>query len=120
MDEFNKKIGYMELHDFDPKTKRFLVGKKLVIMCMAGWCGACKMTKPEYVAIADRLRKKGIIAACLPYDGDEEEKELGKRISQAFQVQAFPTFLKVDEKGNVVDKVVGGMKADDLYNKLAF
>jgi thiol-disulfide isomerase/thioredoxin len=123
--DFNKKVAYMELPDFDEKTGKFKVNEKLVIMCMSSWCGACKMTKPTFAKIADELKHRKIRAACIMFDGDDDEKKLGKLVAQVHGVQAFPTFLRVDASGVVVDAkgkhpVGGGGDPKELHERLKF
>lgn len=119
---FNKKVAYMELMDYNPKNNKFEVGEKIVIICFASWCGACRMTKPEFAKIADKLLKDHKIrAAAIQFDSnEEEEQQLAKIVGKDFLIEAFPTFLKVDKNGKVVDTVVGGGDSETLMSKLMF
>jgi len=120
--DFNKKIAYMELPDFDEKTGRFKVNEKLVIMCMSSWCGACKMTKPAFAKTADELKKHKIRATCIMFDGDDDEKKLGGLVAKAHKIQAFPTFLRIDATGTLNGKphVGGSSNPSELLEKLKF
>ena len=122
MSDFNKKVAYMELSDIDPKTGKFLVDEKIAIICFASWCGACRMTKPEYAKIADTLLNKyNIRAAAIQFDvSDADEQKLADIVSNKYGISAFPTFLLIDEKGNLRDTVVGGGNANSLLQKLKF
>jgi thiol-disulfide isomerase/thioredoxin len=119
---FNKKVAYMELPDFDETTGKFKVNEKLVIMCMSSWCGACKMTKPAFAKVADKLKQHKIRAACIMFDGDDDEKKLGGLVAKAHKIQAFPTFLRIDASGMVKGKphVGGSSDSDELFEKLKF
>jgi thiol-disulfide isomerase/thioredoxin len=120
MSLFDKKVAYLELPDFDERSKRFTITpapkkpERYAIMCMATWCGACVQTKPEYASIADELMAKNVRATCILFDGDDQEQLLAKKVGDAHKVNAFPTFLMIDEEGNVKNKLVGGMRSKDL------
>jgi thiol-disulfide isomerase/thioredoxin len=123
--DFNKKVAYMELPDFDEKMGKFKVNEKLVIMCMSSWCHACKTTKPAFAMIADELKTHKIRAACIMFDGDKDEQILGKLVAKEYGVKAFPTFLRVDASGNVIDPknklpVGGDTNPKELLKRLKF
>ena len=71
----------------------------------AQWCGPCKMMQPVLEDIAGRMEDKIKVAKV---DTDRSPK-LGAK----YQVEALPTLILFD-KGQVVERYIGYMTADEL------
>ncbi|XP_057759306.1 thioredoxin H2-like [Arachis stenosperma] len=76
--------------------------KLMVIDFTATWCGPCKFMDPVIQDFAENYKDVEFIKI----DVDELME-----VSQAFQVQALPTFILI-KKGKVVDRVVGVRKEE--------
>ncbi|MED6177648.1 hypothetical protein PIB30_100069 [Stylosanthes scabra] len=76
--------------------------KLMVIDFTATWCGPCKFMDPVIQDCAANYKDVEFVKI----DVDELME-----VSQAFQVQALPTFVLI-KKGRVVDRVVGVRKEE--------
>jgi len=84
-------------------------GGVAVVDCFATWCGPCKAISPY---VHEQNEKTGV--ALVTVDVDQSAQ-----LSEAYKIQAMPTFVVVQGKwNNVVLTVVGGGKAnvDKVYN----
>lgn len=87
------------------QVQEFLVagGGVAVIDCYATWCGPCKAIAPVLHELCD---KTGITLIKVDVDKAEE-------VSKTYKIEAMPTLLVVkDNWNNVVERVVGGGKAN--------
>ncbi len=75
----------------------------------AQWCGPCKMMAPLVEKMAEKYEGRMKIGKL---DVEEAMDVAGK-----YQVMNIPTFIFFD-KGEVVEKYVGGMSAADLEEKI--
>ena len=66
----------------------------------AGWCVPCRLSKTL-------LKDQGIEFNELDM---EEDSELFEKLS----VRGIPTFIFVDDNGNVVNSITGGIKPSDI------
>ncbi|KAK7274689.1 hypothetical protein RIF29_15786 [Crotalaria pallida] len=76
--------------------------KLMVVDFTAKWCGPCKLMDPVIQEFAAKYTNVEFIKV----DVDEL-----MAVSQAFQVQALPTFILI-KRGKVTDKVVGVRKEE--------
>lgn len=86
--------------------------KKLIFFdAYASWCGPCKwMVKNVFPQkdVADFFNSKFVNVKI------DMEKGEGVELAKKYGVQAYPTFLFLDEKGEVVHRICGGMEGKDL------
>ena len=75
----------------------------------AEWCGPCKMMAPLVEKMAEKYEGRMKIGKL--------NVEEAMAISEKYQVMNIPTFIFFD-KGEVVEKYVGGMSAADLEAKI--
>lgn len=75
----------------------------------AEWCGPCKMMAPLVEKMAEKYEGRMKIGKL---NVDE-----AMAIAERYQVMNIPTFIFFD-KGQVVEKYVGGMSASDLEAKI--
>ncbi len=88
--------------------------KPLFVDVYATWCGPCKMmaaTAFTDSAVAKLYNDKFIN---LKLDG---EKNDGPDVMRMYSISAYPTLLYFNEKGVLVEKVVGAMDKFQLINK---
>ena len=71
----------------------------------AQWCGPCKMMQPILEDIAGRMEDKIKVA--------KVDTDRSPRLGARYQVEALPTLILFN-KGEVVDKYIGYMTADEL------
>lgn len=78
---------------------------KTVYYFTADWCRPCKLTRP----IVEELNKDQSIAKFQIIDSDSETE-----LVKSFQVRAVPTFILLDESGNIINRTVGGKTKQEL------
>jgi thioredoxin 1 len=100
------------VHEWTEALKSAKTGKKLIMLdAYTSWCGPCKMmakTVFTQKSVGDFYNKNFV---CIKIDMEKGE---GIELAKKFQVTAYPTFLFVDENGNVVKRVLGYQKAEDF------
>jgi thiol-disulfide isomerase/thioredoxin len=87
--------------------------KLIFIDAYAKWCGPCKRMASEVFTRDDVGKVFNNVFINLKIDMEEDE---AKDIRDKFPVNAYPTFLIVNEKGELVSKQVGGMSPTDFIN----
>jgi len=88
--------------------------KPIFMDCYTVWCGPCKQmaaqvfTNPE---VAEYFNKTFINVKF------DMEKGEGIELKNKYGVSAYPTFLYIDPKGNVLNRLVGSMPAAEFIAK---
>lgn len=85
--------------------------KNIFLDAYASWCGPCKMLKRNVFTqqeVGDFFNKNFINMAI-----DMEQGE-GPQLAQKYNVQAYPTLLFINNKGEVVGNAVGYHKPEEL------
>lgn len=85
--------------------------KNIFLDAFASWCGPCKMLKRNVFTqqeVGDFFNKNFINMAI-----DMEQGE-GPQLAQKYNVQAYPTLLFINNKGEVVGNAVGYHKPEEL------
>lgn len=94
----------------DPETGK--KEKKLIFVdCYTSWCGPCKMLAKNVFTqdkVADFYNTEFV---CVKMDMEKGE---GPALAKKYEVQAFPTLLYIDSKGELKHCVVGMQDADVL------
>jgi thioredoxin-related protein len=95
----------------DVMNKAFKDNKPVFLDCFTTWCGPCRQmnnevfTQPE---VAEYFNSNFINAKF------DMEKGEGIELKNRFEVNAFPTYVFIDPSGNVVNKIVGSMPANEF------
>ncbi len=85
--------------------------KPIFVDCYTVWCGPCKQMAAE--VFTDPMVAEYFNATYINVKVDMEKGE-GIDLKNHYEVKAFPTFLYLDPKGNVVSRIVGSMPAADF------
>lgn len=86
-------------------------GKIVFLDAYTTWCGPCKKMSREVFPLAeigDYFNEKFINVKM------DMEKDEGKKVARKYGIRAFPTLLFVNSDGDVVHRVAGFRKSDDL------
>ncbi len=88
-------------------------GKPIFVDAYAKWCGPCKrMAKTTFM---DKTAGEFFNEKFINMKIDAEENE-GRDFRKKYPVSAFPTLFFIDEKGEVLHKVVGGQDVKGLIS----
>ena len=85
--------------------------KNIFLDAYASWCGPCKMLKKNIFTqkeVGDFYNSNFINMAI-----DMEQGE-GPKLAQKYKVQAYPTLLFINHKGEVVGSALGYQQADEI------
>lgn len=86
-------------------------GKKVFVDCYTSWCGPCKMMATKEFPkkeVGDFMNPNYISTKI------DMEKGEGPRLAQRYGVKVYPTFLVLNDKGEMVDRLVGYMPAEQF------
>ena len=97
---------------FDEALEKAKKENKLIFMdCYTTWCGPCKWLAKNIFTqekVGDYFNKNFVNVKM------DMEKGEGIVLNKKYGVQAYPTLLFIDSNGNEVQKLLGGMKAEEL------
>jgi len=89
--------------------------KKLIFIdCYTSWCGPCKRLASEIFTLSDV--GSFFNSHFVNYKVDMEKGE-GVTLQKLFHVGAYPTLLWVDYKGNIIHRILGFTKAENLLSQ---
>ncbi len=95
----------------EAKVKAKKENKLIFIDCYTTWCGPCKsMAKKTFVnkEVGDYFNKNFI---CLKMDMEEEE---GVNTASIYAIEAYPTYLFIDFKGDVKHRDLGYIDSESF------
>ena len=96
--------------------------KRMVFMdCYTSWCGPCKMMVQDVFSQEDvgQFMNTRFVNAQALLDEDELcAGAVGRELAKKYQVKVYPTFLILNEDGEVIHKMVGGMKAEEFLQNV--
>ena len=81
--------------------------QKVVAKFYADWCGHCQAFKPEWSKFEKWAGENGQKVEAVEGDSNPE-------LCQKYNIEGYPTILKVDSNGEVVDEYQGPRTADGL------
>lgn len=87
--------------------------KNIFLDAYASWCGPCKMLKKNIFTqkeVGDFYNSNFINMAI-----DMEQGE-GPQLAQKYKVQAYPTLLFINHKGEVIGSALGYHQADEIIS----
>lgn len=90
-------------------------GKTVFVDCYTQWCGPCKAMSANVFTIdtvADYFNANFIN---IKLDMETEE---GKKYAKPYKVEAYPSFLLLNSKGELLFKFIGGMPAGQFMAKI--
>jgi thioredoxin len=79
---------------------------KKLLYFTAGWCGPCKMMAP----IFETFRQKSNIQT------EKIDVDSNQQMTDKYQVSSIPTFILLDENGNISKRVTGAQSLQSLEN----
>ena len=95
-------------------------GKVYIIDFWATWCGPCRLSIPFLKRLYGELRGKGLVVIGIGLDSEPalrsfaEQMEIDypvlvgtREIAIRYKIRGIPTMFIVDEKGKIIDRVVG-------------
>ncbi|WP_343671686.1 thioredoxin family protein [Chitinophaga sp.] len=90
--------------------------KLIFVDCYTSWCGPCKEMSAHVFTqdtVADFFNSR-LISLKL-----DMEKGEGPEVGKKYRVAAYPSYLLLNEKGELVYKFIGGMPAKEFLKKVA-
>ncbi|RZT96204.1 thioredoxin [Ancylomarina subtilis] len=107
----NRSVEF-EHAKWDKVLKKAKKSNKLIFVdCYTSWCGPCKMMAKDVFTqdhVADYFN-----ANFVNYKLDMEKGE-GPALKPGWKINAYPTFLVINAKGEVIHRVVGAYSADEF------
>ena len=90
--------------------------KRMVFVdCYTSWCGPCKLMLQDVFSREDVGQFMN--AHFVNFKLDMEKGE-GPELARKYQVKVYPTFLILNENGEVIHRMVGGMKVEDFLQNV--
>lgn len=84
----------------------------LIVSCMTGWCGACKMQKPLMHDVAHHHKNDKVLVALINIDQE-------KNVQQTFAISSIPTTLGF-KNGELIFRKSGIMTRRELEDLVTF
>lgn len=85
--------------------------KPIFVDCYTVWCGPCKQLDAQ--VFTNPLVAEYFNSTFINVKIDMEKGE-GIDLKNQYEVKAFPTLLYLDKKGNVINRIVGALPADEF------
>jgi thiol-disulfide isomerase/thioredoxin len=117
-----ENISYLvDLEGYSYNTSK-LKGKKVLINHWATWCGPCKKEMPDLLEAQEILAKENYVFLLVSDESQEKIVEFKNKMKYGFTylkstklaaslgIYALPTTFIYNDKGEVVDKIIGSVK----------
>lgn len=85
---------------------------KRVIKWSADWCGPCKLMRPVFEKISEKLSSDELSFSEIDVDNDTED------LSSKYGIRNIPAILVIDEDDKVLGRFVGAMSEESLEEKI--
>lgn len=85
---------------------------KKVIKWSADWCGPCKLMRPVFEKISEKLSSDELSFSEIDVDDDTED------LSSKYGIRNIPVILVIDEDDKVLGRFVGAMSEESLEEKI--
>jgi len=111
----NRSIDFKHITLEEAFKNSGTTGKTIFVDCYTQWCGPCKAMAANVFtidSIADYFNSNFIN---IKLDMETEE---GKKYATPYKVEAYPSFLLLNSKGELLFKFVGGMPSDKFMAKI--
>lgn len=105
----NRKIAFEKSTLQEALNKASSVGKLVFVDCYTEYCGPCKTMDASVFtldSVADFFNSTFVNVKL------DMLSEDGKQYADKYKIGAYPSFLLLDNKGEIVYKFVGGKTAD--------
>jgi thioredoxin 1 len=93
-------------------TATVAAAKPKVIEFSATWCGPCKRFAPTFDKVAETFKDK------IDVQKIDIDDKATRAITEKYNVQAVPTIVFLDSKGNIVKNQLGGMDEQELKSTM--
>ncbi|MBN1898682.1 MAG: TlpA family protein disulfide reductase [Spirochaetes bacterium] len=133
-----RKAPDFSLYDLDKKVHRLsqkeYKGKIMILNFFATWCPPCRMEIPDFVEFYKKNESRDVrlVGICLDADNTARIKKFVKNYEINYPVlvgtrkvvedydgvNAIPTTFIIDDKGMIVDKIVGFTRKELLQAKI--
>jgi peroxiredoxin/cytochrome c-type biogenesis protein CcmH/NrfG len=116
----------------DLSLKQF-AGKIVVLDFWATWCPPCRESVPELRALTRKYDPSKLVLISISADEDDDTwrkfiadqkmtwpqyRDADKRLTTAFTIRAYPTYLVIDGDGVITNRIVGADPKQSVVNQL--
>jgi len=120
----NQGVKFVELMSWKKVLEKAKMEHKFIFVdCYTTWCGPCKKMEMEVYPekkVGDLYNEK-FISVKMQMDTSKRDNELIKssytdahNINKQYKINAYPTFLFFTPDGNILNKAMGALGADDF------
>ena len=85
---------------------------KRIIKFSATWCAPCRAFAPTFHKVMENEKYKGIKFE----EFDVEKDEVGELYLEKYQIRNVPTTILLDEKDEVITKIMGNVSEDNFIS----
>lgn len=107
-------IKFSKMSFEDAKALAVKSGKNIFVDVMASWCGPCKLMEAKVFPVKEVGDYFNANFVCLKLDG---EKDTAHGVFKKNKAGAYPTYMWLDNKGNLLDVQVGYMEASAFVER---
>lgn len=131
-EEFAPNFRITTLQGEDLSLKQF-AGRILVVDFWATWCPPCRESVPELRDLTRKYDPSKLVLISVSADEDDsawrqfitdqkmtwpQYRDADKRLTTAFTVRAYPTYLVIDGDGVIINRIVGADPRQSVVDQL--
>ncbi len=131
-EEFAPNFRITTLQGEDLSLKQF-AGKIVVLDFWATWCPPCRESVPELHELTKKYDPSKLVLISISADEDDstwrqfitdqkmswpQYRDADKRLTTAFTIRAYPTYLVIDGDGVIINRIVGADPKQSVVNQL--